>query len=48
MRHSPGVLFCSRPIAGADPGLIDIAPTALHLFGIQPPAYMEGKVVVTA
>lgn len=47
-RQVPGVLFCSRPIAGADPGLIDIAPTALHLFGIQPPAYMEGKVVVTA
>ena len=25
-----------------DPALIDIAPTALRLFGVEPPAYMEG------
>jgi predicted AlkP superfamily phosphohydrolase/phosphomutase len=47
-RQVPGVLFCNRPVDAADPGLIDIAPTALHLFGIRPPAYMEGKVLVTA
>jgi bisphosphoglycerate-independent phosphoglycerate mutase (AlkP superfamily) len=41
-RLVPGVLFCSRPIDEADPALIDIAPTALRLFGIEPPAYMEG------
>jgi predicted AlkP superfamily phosphohydrolase/phosphomutase len=45
-RLVPGVLFCSQPIDADDPGLIDIAPTALHLFGIQPPPYMEGKVLL--
>jgi len=41
-RLVPGILFCSRPVAQSDPALIDIAPTALRLFGIEPPAYMEG------
>jgi predicted AlkP superfamily phosphohydrolase/phosphomutase len=41
-RLVPGVLFCSRPIEQSDPGLIDIAPTVLRLFGIEPPSYMEG------
>ena len=45
-RQVPGVLFCNRPIDSTDPALIDIAPTALHLFGIDPPAYMEGKVLM--
>jgi len=26
-----------------DPALIDIAPTALRLFGIEPPTYMDGR-----
>jgi predicted AlkP superfamily phosphohydrolase/phosphomutase len=42
-RLVPGVLFSSRPIDTADPALIDIAPTVLKLFGVRPPAYMEGK-----
>jgi len=42
-RLVPGVIFCSRPIDDNDPALIDIAPTALRLFGLEPPAYMEGK-----
>lgn len=45
-RQVPGVLFCSRPISADNPALIDIAPTALHLFGIRPPAYMEGQVLM--
>jgi predicted AlkP superfamily phosphohydrolase/phosphomutase len=45
-RQVPGVLFCNCEIDAADPGLIDIAPTALHLFGIRPPAHMEGKVIM--
>jgi predicted AlkP superfamily phosphohydrolase/phosphomutase len=45
-RQVPGVLFCNRPIDAADPALIDIAPTALHLFGVEPPRYMEGKVLM--
>jgi predicted AlkP superfamily phosphohydrolase/phosphomutase len=45
-RQVPGVLFCNRAIESTDPALIDIAPTALHLFGIEPPGYMEGKVLM--
>jgi predicted AlkP superfamily phosphohydrolase/phosphomutase len=39
----PGVLFCNRKIDSEDPGIEDLAPTALHLFGIDPPAWMDGK-----
>jgi predicted AlkP superfamily phosphohydrolase/phosphomutase len=42
-RLVPGVLFCNRHIETADPALIDIAPTALKLFGIEPPAHMDGR-----
>jgi hypothetical protein len=45
-RLVPGVLFCNEPIDAADPALVDIAPTALHLFGIQPPRYMQGQVLM--
>jgi predicted AlkP superfamily phosphohydrolase/phosphomutase len=44
----PGVLFCNRKMDAADPGLEDLAPTALTLFGLQPPAWMEGKSVFDA
>ena len=39
----PGVLFCNRRLEAADPGIEDLAPTALALFGLEPPAWMEGK-----
>ncbi len=39
----PGVLFCSRRIDAPDPGIEDMAPTALTLFGLEPPAWMDGK-----
>jgi hypothetical protein len=42
-RLVPGVFFCSRPIARDDPALIDIAPTALRLFGLEVPRHMEGR-----
>ncbi len=42
-RLVPGVFFCSRPIESDDPALVDVAPTALALFGITPPAYMDGQ-----
>jgi predicted AlkP superfamily phosphohydrolase/phosphomutase len=42
-RLVPGVLFCNKSIDSDDPALIDIAPTALKLFGIQPPSYMDGR-----
>ena len=42
-RLVPGVFFCNRRIDTEDPSLIDIAPTALRLFGIEPPAHMDGR-----
>jgi predicted AlkP superfamily phosphohydrolase/phosphomutase len=42
-RLVPGVLFCNRRIDVADPALIDIAPTVLRVFGVTPPAHMDGK-----
>ena len=38
----PGVLFCNRGFAAADPGIEDMAPTALSLFGYRPPRQMDG------
>jgi predicted AlkP superfamily phosphohydrolase/phosphomutase len=42
----PGVLFSNLKVNAEDPGIEDMAPTALRLFGIEPPAWMEGKTVV--
>ena len=42
-RLVPGVFFCNRTVASTDPSLVDIAPTALDLFGIEPPSYMDGR-----
>ncbi|MCC6539195.1 MAG: alkaline phosphatase family protein [Bryobacterales bacterium] len=41
----PGVLFSNRPMEATDPGLEDMAPTALALFGVARPAWMEGQPV---
>jgi hypothetical protein len=42
----PGVLLSNLPLIAQDPGIEDMAPTALRLFGIQPPVWMEGTSVV--
>jgi len=39
----PGVLFCNRPIAVEQPRMVDIAATALDLFGVEVPTYMDGR-----
>ena len=39
----PGVLFCNRKLNTADPGIEDMAPTALHMFGVARPSWMEGE-----
>lgn len=42
----PGIFFVNQPLKGEAPHIIDIAPTTLDLFGIKPPSYMEGRVIV--
>jgi predicted AlkP superfamily phosphohydrolase/phosphomutase len=44
----PGVLFSNIRIDADDPGLEDLAPTVLDLFGIPKPAWMEGKCLLGA
>jgi predicted AlkP superfamily phosphohydrolase/phosphomutase len=42
-RLVPGVFFCNRSVDSDALSLIDIAPTALRLFGVEPPAHMDGR-----
>ncbi|MBP7779602.1 MAG: alkaline phosphatase family protein [Acidobacteria bacterium] len=43
-RLVPGVVFCNRPIEESrDLSIVDIAPTALRLFGLTPPPHMDGR-----
>ncbi len=42
-RLVPGILFCNRKVEAEDPSLLDLAPSILTLFGIEPPKHMEGK-----
>jgi predicted AlkP superfamily phosphohydrolase/phosphomutase len=42
----PGVLFSSLKLRTTSPSIMDIAPTALELFGIAPPAHMDGRGLV--
>lgn len=39
----PGVLFCNRRFAAESPSIVDLAPTLLGLYGIEPPSHMEGR-----
>jgi predicted AlkP superfamily phosphohydrolase/phosphomutase len=43
----PGVLFSNLKVDVEDPGIEDMAPTALSLFGIEAPLWMEGKPLAT-
>jgi predicted AlkP superfamily phosphohydrolase/phosphomutase len=42
----PGVLFSNLKIKRPDPSIMDVAPTVLELFGITPPAHMDGRGLV--
>jgi predicted AlkP superfamily phosphohydrolase/phosphomutase len=43
-RLVPGVFFCNRKVtAEGDLSIVDVAPTALRLFGLTPPAHMDGR-----
>ncbi|MDA0832546.1 MAG: alkaline phosphatase family protein [Planctomycetota bacterium] len=39
----PGVFFSNYKWDDDNPGIIDLAPTILKLFGVNPPGYMDGK-----
>ena len=39
----PGVLFCNRKFGAETPGIEDLGPTALTLFGFPTPSFMDGK-----
>jgi predicted AlkP superfamily phosphohydrolase/phosphomutase len=39
----PGVLFSNRQLSGEPADIVDLAPTALELFGIKKPNFMDGK-----
>ena len=45
-RLVPGIFLANHAIDDDDPAIIDLAPTALTLFGIRPAAHMEGKPLV--
>jgi predicted AlkP superfamily phosphohydrolase/phosphomutase len=45
---APGVLFSNLRITADDPGMEDIAPTVLGLFGVEAPAWMEGRSVIAS
>jgi len=42
-RLVPGIFLCTKKISKKDPALIDIAPTTLRLFGLEPPKHMDGE-----
>jgi hypothetical protein len=42
-RLVPGVFWCNRKISTDAPSILDLAPTALDLFGVPIPRYMQGK-----
>jgi predicted AlkP superfamily phosphohydrolase/phosphomutase len=42
----PGILFSNLAMTADDPGIEDMAPTALSLFGVQAPEWMEGRPVI--
>lgn len=42
----PGVFFCNHKINSNTPAIIDIAPTALDLFGVKIPPHMDGHSLI--
>ncbi|MGE0360589.1 MAG: alkaline phosphatase family protein [Vicinamibacterales bacterium] len=43
-RLVPGVFFCNRKVtADGELSIVDVAPTALTLFGLTPPPHMDGR-----
>jgi predicted AlkP superfamily phosphohydrolase/phosphomutase len=47
-RLVPGVIFSTHPVTSEDPGIMDLAPTILTMFGVDVPAHMTGQVLDVA
>jgi len=45
-RIVPGIFFCNQKINSDNPSIMDIAPTALELFGLRPPKHMDGHSLI--
>ncbi|MGA1823765.1 MAG: alkaline phosphatase family protein [bacterium] len=41
----PGIIFTNKKIRIENPALVDIAPTVLHIFGIERPTEMIGRIL---
>jgi predicted AlkP superfamily phosphohydrolase/phosphomutase len=44
----PGVFFSNLKINTGSPSIMDIAPTALGLFGLEAPTHMDGRTLIDA
>ena len=42
----PGVLFSNLKLDAENPGIEDLAPTALQMFGVDSPPWIEGKPII--
>ncbi len=47
-RLVPGIFFSTQKINAANPSIMDIAPTALTLFGLDIPPHMDGHSLIDA
>jgi predicted AlkP superfamily phosphohydrolase/phosphomutase len=45
-REVPGVMWCSKPIRGENPSLVDMAPSILAEYGLPTPPTMTGRTVL--
>lgn len=45
-RLVPGIIFSNFKLNTSEPSIIDIAPTALELFGVKAPQHMDGHTLI--
>ena len=45
-RLVPGIMLCNHEVSSENPHIVDLAPTVLTLFGVQPPAHMDGSPIL--
>lgn len=40
------MIFSNREVGVDDPGIEDLAPTTMSMFGLKPPRHMEGRPII--